>query len=103
MSDGAPPGADGTGGEAQPGRTGGAARLRGRQAQAAQNDQLILKAAREVFLADPTAPISAVGTNVPASRTVRPCVFAATMRRRKPVNASQGSSPEFSARLISVR
>ena len=218
MSDGAPPGADGTGGEAQPGRTGGAARLRGRQAQAAQNDQLILKAAREVFLADPTAPISAVaeragvgigalyhryaskedllrtlcrdgqeiylteirralnsgeepweaftgflrrivaanthgltvrlaGTFVPtaeqmalaeemqslsnelfelvrrtglvrddityldvgfllellASRTVRPCVFAATMRRRKPVNASQGSSPEFSARLISVR
>ena len=60
MSDGAPPGADGTGGEAQPGRTGGAARLRGRQAQAAQNDQIILKAAREVFLADPTAPISAV-------------------------------------------
>ena len=38
----------------------GAAPLRGRQAQAAQNDELILKAAREVFLADPTAPISAV-------------------------------------------
>ena len=35
-------------------------RLRGRQAQAAQNDQLILQAAQEVFLADPTAPISAV-------------------------------------------
>ena len=35
-------------------------RLRGRQAQAAQNDQLILEAAQEVFLADPTAPISAV-------------------------------------------
>jgi AcrR family transcriptional regulator len=35
-------------------------RLRGRQAQAAQNDQLILEAAYEVFLADPTAPISAV-------------------------------------------
>jgi len=40
--------------------TGGAAPLRGRQAQAAQNDGLILEAAREVFLADPTAPISAV-------------------------------------------
>src|SRR5690242_5155382 len=36
------------------------ARLRGRQAQAAHNDALILQAAREVFLADPTAPISAV-------------------------------------------
>ena len=38
----------------------GPAPLRGRQAQAAQNDGLILRAAREVFLADPTAPISAV-------------------------------------------
>jgi len=38
----------------------GAAPLRGRQAQAAQNDGRILQAAREVFLADPTAPISAV-------------------------------------------
>src|SRR5256886_16495818 len=38
----------------------GAAPLRGRQAQAAQNDELILQAAREGFLADPTAPISAV-------------------------------------------
>jgi len=38
----------------------GAAPLRGRQAQAAQNDERILQAAREVFLADPTAPISAV-------------------------------------------
>jgi AcrR family transcriptional regulator len=34
--------------------------LRGRQAQAAHNDELILRAAREVFLADPGAPISAV-------------------------------------------
>jgi len=34
--------------------------LRGRQAQAAHNDEAILAAAREVFLADPTAPISAV-------------------------------------------
>jgi AcrR family transcriptional regulator len=34
--------------------------LRGRQAQAALNDATILRAAREVFLADPTAPISAV-------------------------------------------
>jgi AcrR family transcriptional regulator len=40
--------------------TSGAPPLRGRQAQAAQNDELILQAAREVFLADPTAPISAV-------------------------------------------
>ena len=36
------------------------ARLRGRQAQAAHNDELILRAAREVFLADPEAPVSAV-------------------------------------------
>jgi AcrR family transcriptional regulator len=34
--------------------------LRGRQAQAAQNDELILQAARDVFIADPGAPISAV-------------------------------------------
>jgi AcrR family transcriptional regulator len=38
----------------------GAAPLRGRQAQAAHNDELILRAAREVFLTDPNAPISAV-------------------------------------------
>ena len=42
------------------GRASGKVRLRGRQAQAAQNDGLILQAAQEVFLADPTAPISAV-------------------------------------------
>ena len=35
-------------------------RLKGRQAQAAHNDEIILQAAREVFLADPAAPISAV-------------------------------------------
>jgi AcrR family transcriptional regulator len=35
-------------------------RLRGRQAQAAHNDELILQAAREVFLDDPEAPVSAV-------------------------------------------
>lgn len=40
--------------------TSGGSRLRGRQAQAARNDELILQAARDVFLADPTAPISAV-------------------------------------------
>lgn len=34
--------------------------LSGRKAQAARNDRLILDAAREVFVADPTAPISAV-------------------------------------------
>jgi AcrR family transcriptional regulator len=35
-------------------------RLSGRQAQAARNDRLILEAAREVFTADPEAPIAAV-------------------------------------------
>src|SRR3954464_3048646 len=35
-------------------------RLRGRQAQAARNDLLILEAAREVFTANPEAPIAAV-------------------------------------------
>jgi AcrR family transcriptional regulator len=34
--------------------------LSGRRAQAARNDRLILEAAREVFVADPAAPISAV-------------------------------------------
>lgn len=34
--------------------------LSGRRRQAARNDELILSAAREVFLADPGAPISAV-------------------------------------------
>jgi AcrR family transcriptional regulator len=33
----------------------------GRQARAAENDRLILAAAREVFLADPNAPMAAVG------------------------------------------
>jgi AcrR family transcriptional regulator len=37
-----------------------AAGLSGRKAQAARNDALILRAAREVFVADPGAPISAV-------------------------------------------
>jgi AcrR family transcriptional regulator len=35
-------------------------RLSGRRAQAAGNDEAILNAAREVFIADPEAPISAV-------------------------------------------
>jgi AcrR family transcriptional regulator len=34
--------------------------LSGRRAQAARNDGLILEAAREVFVADPAAPVSAV-------------------------------------------
>jgi AcrR family transcriptional regulator len=34
--------------------------MSGRQAQAARNDQVILDAARAVFVADPTAPIAAV-------------------------------------------
>ena len=34
--------------------------LSGRRAQAARNDQLILEAARQVFVADPAAPIGAV-------------------------------------------
>ena len=46
--------------EDRPAQVAGTARLRGRQAQAAHNDALILQAAREVFLADPTAPLSAV-------------------------------------------
>lgn len=36
------------------------ARLSGRRAQAARNDELILDAARAVFIADPGAPITAV-------------------------------------------
>src|SRR5215472_15406473 len=57
-SDAAPPRGSEVPGEGP--AAGGAPRLRGRQAQAAQNDGLILQAARDVFLADPTAPISAV-------------------------------------------
>jgi AcrR family transcriptional regulator len=34
--------------------------LSGRRAQAARNDQLILEAARQVFIADPAAPVAAV-------------------------------------------
>jgi AcrR family transcriptional regulator len=62
MNSGAPPGRGRAHGSAQPAeeRASGGARLRGRQAQAAHNDEVILEAAREVFLADPTAPISAV-------------------------------------------
>jgi AcrR family transcriptional regulator len=39
---------------------GNSPQLSGRRAQAARNDELILGAAREVFIADPSAPISAV-------------------------------------------
>src|SRR5215211_7459340 len=47
--------------ESAPLPSGGDARpLSGRRAQAARNDERILDAAREVFLADPGAPISAV-------------------------------------------
>src|ERR687895_1108606 len=34
--------------------------LRGRQAEAARNDEVILEAARAVFIADPGAPVAAV-------------------------------------------
>src|SRR5215217_6580453 len=37
-----------------------APRLPGRQSEAARNDRRILEAAREVFTADPNAPVSAV-------------------------------------------
>src|SRR5215475_13634797 len=37
-----------------------AARLPGRREQAARNDEVILPAAREVFIADPDAPVAAV-------------------------------------------
>ncbi|HYZ02606.1 MAG TPA: helix-turn-helix domain-containing protein [Candidatus Binatia bacterium] len=37
-------------------------RMSGRRVQAARNDELILDAAREVFVADPGAPISSVAT-----------------------------------------
>lgn len=42
------------------GTTRGTAPLSGRRAEAARNDGLILEAAREVFVTDPKAPISAV-------------------------------------------
>ena len=42
------------------GTTKGTTPLSGRRAEAARNDGLILEAAREVFVADPKAPISAV-------------------------------------------
>src|SRR4051794_32721267 len=47
-----------------------AAPMNGRKAQAARNDELILDAARAVFIADPTAPISAVAQR--AKRGISP-------------------------------
>jgi AcrR family transcriptional regulator len=41
--------------------------LRGRRAQAARNDRLILQAARAVFIADPDAPIAAVAQHAGVS------------------------------------
>ncbi|MBT2593768.1 TetR family transcriptional regulator [Arthrobacter sp. ISL-72] len=41
---------------------GDAGRLSGRRAQAARNDQIILSAARTVFLQNPQAPVAAVAT-----------------------------------------
>jgi AcrR family transcriptional regulator len=40
----------------------GGSPMSGRRAEAARNDELILAAAREIFIADPSAPISAVAT-----------------------------------------
>src|SRR6266550_5209936 len=45
---------------ARPGRPGRHGAMSGRQAEAARNDERILDSARQVFLADPTAPITAV-------------------------------------------
>src|SRR6266700_2307088 len=47
-------------GAAPPAASPPAASLSGRQAEAARNDQLILDAARAVFIADPAAPVSEV-------------------------------------------
>jgi AcrR family transcriptional regulator len=47
-------------GEERRGEERAPASLSGRRAQAARNDERILEAAREVFVADPAAPISAV-------------------------------------------
>src|SRR5664279_2184920 len=43
-----------------PGRPSPSTPLNGRRAQAARNDDAILRAAREIFVADPDAPIAAV-------------------------------------------
>jgi hypothetical protein len=50
--------------------------LSGRRAEAARNDGSILEAAREVFVADPKAPISAV-----SERASVPCTAAMGARR----------------------
>jgi hypothetical protein len=43
--------------------------LSGRQAEARRNDRLILEAAREVFVEDPDAPISAVAERARVRRS----------------------------------
>ncbi len=50
--------------------------MSGRRAQAARNDELIMNAAREVFVADPTAPIAAVAERAGVEGLERPRVFA---------------------------
>jgi hypothetical protein len=58
--------------------------LSGRRRQAARNDQRILKAARDVFVADPSAPISDVAKR--AGVGIR--LFTRDMRGRKIFSAS---------------
>ena len=48
------------------------AQLSGRKAQAARNDELILTAARAVFMADPGAPIAAVAERARVGHEHRP-------------------------------
>jgi len=54
--------------------------LSGRRAQAARNDELILEAARAVFVADPGAPIAAVAQR--AEVGIARCTGATPARRR---------------------
>jgi AcrR family transcriptional regulator len=75
--------------------------LNGRRAQAARNDELILTAARTVFAADPSAPISAVAEHagVGISALYRRCASKEELLRRLCTDAVRLYNAEADAAL----
>jgi len=75
--------------------------LNGRRAQAARNDELILTAARLVFAADPSAPISAVAEHagVGISALYRRCASKEELLRRLCADAVRLYNAEADAAL----
>jgi hypothetical protein len=72
--------------------------LSGRKAQANRNDQVILDAARQVFIADPAAPISAVAKE--AGVGISALYWARPYRNLAKYRSSQSRRPRIMLRSI---